>query len=345
MFQCLGVGSHLEGGCGEDWYHPECLLGLGENWEANSKLADDKYITDSKKDDEIKSANKGQDISHADQTDAEEDDEAPLPPGFPSEESFDGFICYQCVEANPWLKRYAGAPGFLPPVYFKLDSESHEPVVDTDTGVAENITQISSSLKRKADDVDSAEIASVSIDSKRVKKEVSEKESNDKIEGESPTTCKLSNLARFPSGIFSLFFSEGFRSELCKCKTCWTRIAQYPQLQDEESIYEPSVSEDSANGASTLGSGSLYERGESALKNMDRVRAIEGVMAYNLMKEQLKPFFEKFAGTGKAISADDIKDYFAKLRGDDQAIKSASQAAEESRSGRDSDHRREQGGY
>ena len=28
MFQCLGLGTVEEGGCGEDWWHPECLLGL-----------------------------------------------------------------------------------------------------------------------------------------------------------------------------------------------------------------------------------------------------------------------------------------------------------------------------
>ena len=28
MFQCLGLGTVEDGGCGEDWWHPECLLGL-----------------------------------------------------------------------------------------------------------------------------------------------------------------------------------------------------------------------------------------------------------------------------------------------------------------------------
>jgi E3 ubiquitin-protein ligase UBR7 len=28
MFQCLGLGTVEDGGCGEDWWHPECVLGL-----------------------------------------------------------------------------------------------------------------------------------------------------------------------------------------------------------------------------------------------------------------------------------------------------------------------------
>ena len=32
MFQCLGLGSIEDSGCGEDWYHPGCLVGLGRGW-------------------------------------------------------------------------------------------------------------------------------------------------------------------------------------------------------------------------------------------------------------------------------------------------------------------------
>ncbi len=90
---------------------------------------------------------------------------------------------------------------------------------------------------------------------------------------------------------------------------------------------------------STVGSGSLYDRGESALKNVDRVRAIEGVMAYNHLKDKLKPFFQQFAESGKAISAEDIKAHFAKMRGDEQAIREAGEGA------KNADNGKEQSGY
>ncbi|CRK25198.1 hypothetical protein BN1708_018145, partial [Verticillium longisporum] len=101
-------------------------------------------------------------------------------------------------------------------------------------------------------------------------------------------------------------------------------------LLEEEETYEPPLSDGGGSdngGGSTNGSGSLLERGESALRNVDRVRAIEGVMAYNHLKEQLTPFFKQFAESGQAIGAEDIKAYFAKLRGDEQGIKEAGEAA------------------
>jgi len=114
----------------------------------------------------------------------------------------------------------------------------------------------------------------------------------------------------------------------------------HSQLLEEETIYEPSMSgSDDEAGGSTAGSGSLYDRGESALKNVDRVRAIEGVMAYNHLKDKLKPFFQQFAESGKAISAEDIKAHFAKMRGDEQAIKEAGEGA------KNADNKKEQSGY
>lgn len=69
-------------------------------------------------------------------------------------------------------------------------------------------------------------------------------------------------------------------------------------------------------------------------------------MAYNHLKEQLKPFFQQFADSGQAISAEDIKSYFAKLRGDEQDVKAAKDtAASSGADGDDKDFRREQGGY
>jgi E3 ubiquitin-protein ligase UBR7 len=69
-------------------------------------------------------------------------------------------------------------------------------------------------------------------------------------------------------------------------------------------------------------------------------------MAYNHLKERLKPFFQQFAESGKAVGAEDIKAYFAKLRGDEQGIQEAGQAAADSKDGdADADGRHEQSGY
>lgn len=44
-------------------------------------------------------------------------------------------------------------------------------------------------------------------------------------------------------------------------------------------------------------------------------------MAYNQMKDKFKEFLNPFAETGQPVSAEDIKAYFAKLRGDEEATR------------------------
>ncbi len=103
MFQCLGLSNEQDGGCGEDWWHPECVLGLGRDWLEGTQL-------------------KTAQSDPPDDANVEENEEPvhPLPHGFPQEDEFESFICYKCVDANPWIKRYAGSSGFLMPVFRKM---------------------------------------------------------------------------------------------------------------------------------------------------------------------------------------------------------------------------------
>lgn len=104
MFQCYGLATEQDGGCGEDWWHPECVVGLGR--EVGGK----------EQPDEILDATLVNSASAADE-DEIADSGPPLPPGFPPEDDFETFICYKCLEVNPWLKPYAGTMGFLGPVF------------------------------------------------------------------------------------------------------------------------------------------------------------------------------------------------------------------------------------
>ena len=98
MFQCLGLASEKDGGCGEDWWHPECVIGLGRDWaRAQAQTKQERTA----------------EIDGTEDTDMDH----PLPPGFPDENRFDTFVCYKCVDVSPWIKQYAGTAGFLPPVY------------------------------------------------------------------------------------------------------------------------------------------------------------------------------------------------------------------------------------
>ncbi|KAF2147423.1 uncharacterized protein K452DRAFT_261910 [Aplosporella prunicola CBS 121167] len=349
MFQCLGLGTVEQGGCGEDWWHPECIVGLPRDWykknaekngktmggEANGAAAagsDGKEITQ----------NEGGEVVKGEEGAAEEGEEPPNPPGFPEEDGFEHFVCYKCVEAFSWIKRYAGTEGFLPPVYHKLDSGNgaapdtkpgappEAPVTTTTTSDEDQ-----SSKKRKASEAEEDDTSSAEP-TKRPRS------SEDPAVTTTTTTsttssCRYAALPTFTSSApFSLFFKEDFRSHFCRCSTCFPLLSPHPQLLDEEDTYEPPVSESSAsgdgdaNGAGTgsIGSRSLLDRGEAALSNMDRVRAIEGVMVYNHLKDQVKQFLKPFAESGRAVGAEDIKAYFENLRGDADGIMQAKGDAE-----------------
>ena len=346
MFQCLGLGTHETGGCGEDWYHPGCLVGLGPKWFEKMSKKPSSGTTNGALPTIAEDAPQENAVEDG-------DEEPPLPDGFPGEEDFDHLICYKCVEAYPWIKRYAGTTGFLPPVYLKSEEgASKKRKLEDDCVGGESSKRIKSEGEGEGEDkVDgSSEMVGPAVES--TGDVPSETKQEDVKADQTPSTanaCKLSSLPPTPTGQFSLFVASDFRDRLCRCPSCFPLLKPHPQLLEEEEAYEPPLSDGagSQNGdhngddaASSHGGsgGSLLERGESALKNVDRVRAIEGVMAYNHLKEQLTPFFREFAESGRAIGAEDIKEYFAKLRGDEQAIRDARGAAEE-------DQRREQEGY
>ncbi|KAH7262699.1 putative zinc finger in N-recognin-domain-containing protein [Fusarium tricinctum] len=370
MFQCLGLGTTETGGCGEDWYHPGCLVGMGPNWfekmdkpkKAAQESAEEGKLTTITEGNEEQQDTAGHTVQEKPSTtenaveEEEDEEDVPMPPGFPEEDAFEAFLCYKCVEAHPWIKRYAGTSGFLPAVSLhQADTElkteatfvTEESTVEIEkVNASEGVTE---SRKRKADD--DAEAAS---EVKRVKSEslpdqdeksVMETTSTDKL------PCKLNNLPPAPQGQFSLFLKEDFREAFCRCSSCFPQLNAHPQLLEEEEVYEPPLSEAGSqaggNGGGSHGSGSLLERGESALRNVDRVRAIEGVMAYNHLKERLKPFFQQFAESGEAIGAEDIKAYFAKLRGDEKGIQEAAAGAKDGEGGGsdDKDQRKEQSGF
>ncbi len=82
------------------------------------------------------------------------------------------------------------------------------------------------------------------------------------------------SLPSAPKGTFSLFLRENFRDFLCRCAECYPLLRAHPQLLEEEELYEPPLSENGDGDGESMGTGSLLDRGEAALSNVDRVQAI-----------------------------------------------------------------------
>ncbi|KAJ8114642.1 hypothetical protein OPT61_g3522 [Boeremia exigua] len=389
MFQCLGLGTVDEGGCGEDWWHPECLVGFTrEEYAKSIEKTNVKDTNGAATDAEVNGKPENEDgdtlatpvldaaaleRNGADGNDvvAEagdvEDEDTPLPPGFPPEDDFDHFLCYKCVAANPWIKKYAGSPGFLPPVYTEQSLNAAQPV---ETLPSADASTNGDSKKRKAcDENEDATDSSLSVPApaKRQKSEdpsgtlssipeaIATSNLSSTPNGEDATVCKLTSLPPLPAAAltnpFSLFLKPDFREHLCHCATHFALLKPHPQLLEEEDTYEPPISEAGNEGAPSAGTGSLLDRGEAAFSNMDRVRAIQGAMAYAQLKDKVSAFLKPFAESGQAVGAEDVKAYFEKLRGDAQGIQEAAVGAKESRGdedgegGPDAGGRKEQSGY
>lgn len=356
MFQCLGLGTVEEGGCGEDWWHPECLMGLPRVRNQDKPKVESNGALEAVKEEDDGNSGLLPVLG-------EEQHEEPLPTGFPKEDDFDHLICYKCADAFPWIKAYAGTQGFLPAVS-----------ADRSAGTSNGLTSgLNGSAKRKAEDETEDAQDSKRAKSEPVSNEIQQSEprldvrtaaktagiENPEIGNAITAVANPANpdLPRHeslpetaPSGRITLFLKEDFRDHLCRCKDCFPRLSKHSQLLEEEESYEPPVSNSDAaeyGNASATGrsvhSGSIYDRGEAALSSMDRVKAIEGVMAYNHVRDKVKAFLQPFAESGQAVSAEEVKSYFAKLRGDEQAMREAAVGAEGG--GVQDDRRREQGGY
>ena len=373
MFQCLGLGTVEDGGCGEDWWHPECLLGLPREGvpagtcdrDGDREESGDARLTDGAVADVADDTGAADDSDVADHSDVADE----LPKGFPHEDDFDYLICYKCVDAFPWIKKYAGSRGFL---VADPTCAATEP-----DGNADHATP-GGARKRKAED----DLAAPP-ESKKPKPEPTCAEPAPKSEttgaepapksettdadpapipnGPGPAAAppRHASLPPAPPGRVTLFLRADFRAHLCRCACCFPLLAAHRTLLEDEDTYSPPVSESSLaaddddrglldDGASTagrsVGSGSLLERGEAALSGWDRARAIQGAMAYNHVRDSVKTFLRPYAESGQPVGAEDIKAYFAKLRGDgEMGAKEANAGAESA--GAAGDGRQDQSGY
>lgn len=336
MFQCLGLGHTEDGGCGEDWWHPECLMGLprkSHEIKQERKMENDGTLETVQEEAEEETQ---QPPTNGTEHAVHEDDN---PPGFPHEDDFDHLICYKCANAFPWIKQYAGTERFLPglPLDGSAVQASSAPQqrthpqsdLENKKRKAEEEPDVQESNKKARPDDESASAVTPDVASIGVS-----------------TKPRHETLPPATEGPITIFVKEDFRDDLCRCPECFPRLAEHPQLLEEEDTYEPPVSEPDHNengsvAGRSVTSGSLLDRGEAALSSMDRVRAIEGVMAYNMVRDKVKAFLQPFAESGQAVGAEDIKAYFAKLRGDDQGAA----VGAENGGAVQGDGRKEQDGY
>ncbi|KAG9287366.1 hypothetical protein G9A89_023738 [Geosiphon pyriformis] len=215
----------------------------------------------------------------------------------PELESFEEFICRACTSKFPFLKSYKHSHMFFSG-QTKLEStraipaESGQSAIGKDSQEIKNDEKSAQSLssitnKRKMEESDD-DIGS----SKKVK--------SDEVGGQ----CKRDNFPLISDNILvDIFCVEGWRDELCRCVKCMKLYKQY-QIEfilQEEDTHEPPKDESAQT--------SIFDSGMKILTQMDRVTAIEGLIAYNKMRDEIREFLQPFAESGKTVTKQDIEEF------------------------------------
>ncbi|KAI0041484.1 hypothetical protein FA95DRAFT_1565342 [Auriscalpium vulgare] len=281
MIQCLAC---------EDWYHESCL-NLRERPSSREPTPEP-------------SAPSAEDAEHEDaRSDASS---SGLPPPLITADDYDCLICASCVRSMPVLSRWAGTPGVLlvvrdgPDAVWRILDESRDSG-DEPTDVTEENADGPVLGQKRPSSPSAAE-----SDAKRPR--VSPPPQT------SPTSCLAPPRSALAEKIMSttfkdavlgagdIFLTDGWRSRWCRCESCLPDLAAHPYLLEEEETYEPPEDPDSQL--------SLEELGLRALERIPRERALDGIRAFNDMRDDLVQFLRPFAQNGKAVSEEDVRAFF-----------------------------------
>lgn len=307
MIQCL-----LGDVCGEDWFHEECILGLelGSVYKTQPLPSTEKeelpiakvYPEGVNMFDQLDSAV----LEHvkaptetSNEDDSDDDDEDETLEGLPNVDQFDSFICWKCVAKHkPAMLNILATPGVaLDPVL--------RPVAGTPLfkSLQDRTDFLSAAARKRKSDQDP------SLPEKRVKlkSEASSSTSTEKGDSAENTSATANNLTDTQD--FSVFLLPEFRSHILKsADPLITKLsASFPFLAQPEPSYDPPADDD-ANS-------SLLDAGAQALNTLvPRQRALEGIQAYDMIKQKLNAFFKPFAESGKVVTENDVNGFFEKVR-------------------------------
>ncbi|KAJ7040682.1 hypothetical protein C8F04DRAFT_1032076 [Mycena alexandri] len=257
--------------------------------------------------------------------DANDDDAASiasssgLPPPLISADDYDAFVCRVCVRAIPTLGRIVGTTGAITVV--RADASApwmrvgDVPQEDANVAIADD-----AEAAGKQGEVDEG----VGVGGKRpsaphaADEEPATKRA--RIEGSSSASSSKC-LAPPPEPLYTdadaewdpetalctgdVFLTEGWRGRWCRCDNCLPSLEAHPYLLEEEETYEPPEDPDSGL--------SLEELGMRALERLPRDRAIDGILAFNAMRDSLTAYLRPFAEEGKVVAEADVQTFFEQL--------------------------------
>ncbi|EDR09981.1 uncharacterized protein LACBIDRAFT_318396 [Laccaria bicolor S238N-H82] len=239
-----------------------------------------------------------------------------LPPPLISASEYESFICGSCVSNIETLKKWAGTRGAMMVVRNSTtepwrclngDTQHPEELVTVD----DSSTTLTSGAKRPL----SPSLAQ-EPDAKRARGTSSSSATSPPSNAciappRNPYAQKLfedgiSFDLDYSLGTGDVFLTDGFRERWCRCHSCFPSLETKSYLLEEEDTYEPPDDPDSGL--------SLEELGMRALERLPRDRAIDGIHAFNEMRDGLKSFLRPFAQDGKVVNESDVREFFESLK-------------------------------
>ncbi|KAI8970918.1 hypothetical protein BD414DRAFT_449431 [Trametes punicea] len=298
MIQCLAC---------EDWFHESCL-----NLRERPPSREPTPAAEAPGDDGASDASS-----------------SGLPPPLISADDYDALICSGCVREIYAVRRVAGTPGVLMVVrdhegqpwrIIGKEEPKDTAAVDIETKGEERAESTSeapiaggkrehppsegeeprSKKARISPGANPSSPCSAPPQDPRVTKLISaELHSDSKTNGNSGTDFTR---ADGYLGAGDVFLTEGFRDRWCRCRNCLPSLQAHPFLLEEEQTYEPPEDPDSGL--------SLEELGMRALQRLPREKAIDGIMAFNAMRDDLMKHLRPFAERGQEVTEADIRAFF-----------------------------------
>lgn len=282
MHQC-----YLGDACGEDWYHQECILGYkpglfhkpGFIGTGENKLDD---LAPPGVDAALESAMK----TALDNVENASSDE-PVP-HFPLLDVFGEYVCWKCVakHQDAFAELCAAHPDIVVATrrHFSNISSPEEWALLNETH-NQKFLELLTALD-------------VGPPAKRQKLEMGRQ-----LLVEQPYSVFLAENSH-------LRFAQ-LQQTLAPSSPIFSLLKTFDFLLTEDPVYQPVEDDVMSTQASE---GSLYDLGSSALLSLPIPQALEGLQAYDTMKEKLKGFFKDFVDQKKVVTEEEVRGFFSKMK-------------------------------
>ncbi|KAH9923518.1 uncharacterized protein B0H18DRAFT_1014904 [Fomitopsis serialis] len=290
MVQCVAC---------EDWFHESCL-NLRERPPLREPTPEEQ----------------------ADEDDGASNASSELPPGLITADDYDSFVCGACVREIPTLRRCAGTPGAL--MVVRDAPEQPWKVIGREEGAdGSAIVEVTKIEESDVGEKRARSPTGEGVPSAKRPRVSTEPSASPPCLAppENPVAQKVLTPALRPKesdesivpgsrnlGTSDVFLTEGWRERWCKCQSCFSSLQTRPYLLEEDETYSPPEDPDSGL--------TLEELGLRALQRLPRERAIDGIRAFNEMRDDLMNHLRPFAQEGKVVTEADIRAFFdARING------------------------------